>query len=527
MPIQRCAKKGKRGWRWGRSGKCYPNKAKALQQMRAIKANGYTGNAFCPTGEGGGLTTNTRPVTNIKRRSVNPRRLDPTRTVAIRRRWQAEFKRRVAQLRRELRQLVAGEDAFGLGTNAPSPLVFHSFCPTGEGGGVDPTCSPSETGGAAYLGSVFKETRHINDVTYAGIDKAIEHMKATMDKPAVLKFYAEHGIDHTLADAQTKPKLLAFLRERVSRRLSSWERVQWDNPTMHSSVANTRFSFMSSPQKVDQFRVWLAMKIGATTMAKASKFAENYWWEQYVKEGYAKGAGRAFEDVNKAGALKEWAKGSDAPLDFYEGTKRDFLRSTFARPVAVEKVKLLAGRAYTDVVGVTDAMATKVTRALTDGLVQGWSPREVAKEMDGYLDAYENQALSVARTETIRAHAEGTLDALEQLGVDEVGVMVEWSTSGLGVTGLGNPSPCEVCAEMEGVVLTIEEMRGMIPRHPNCMCSPIPANVGEDQEGQTRGQSSIERAILDSVRAEGKTPESSSWLGSDADIARMRPENLV
>jgi hypothetical protein len=40
MPIQRCTLKGgKKGWKWGSSGKCYPNKSQAERQMRAIHAS--------------------------------------------------------------------------------------------------------------------------------------------------------------------------------------------------------------------------------------------------------------------------------------------------------------------------------------------------------------------------------------------------------------------------------------------------------------------------------------------------------
>jgi len=44
MPVQRCTKDGKLGWRWGKSGKCYTGsdaKAKASKQGRAIKASGF------------------------------------------------------------------------------------------------------------------------------------------------------------------------------------------------------------------------------------------------------------------------------------------------------------------------------------------------------------------------------------------------------------------------------------------------------------------------------------------------------
>jgi len=44
MPIQRCTlKTGKKGWKWGKSGKCYRTKEAAKKQMRAIYASGYKG----------------------------------------------------------------------------------------------------------------------------------------------------------------------------------------------------------------------------------------------------------------------------------------------------------------------------------------------------------------------------------------------------------------------------------------------------------------------------------------------------
>lgn len=39
MPVMKC----KGGWKWGKSGKCYPTKAQAEKQGKAIKASGYKG----------------------------------------------------------------------------------------------------------------------------------------------------------------------------------------------------------------------------------------------------------------------------------------------------------------------------------------------------------------------------------------------------------------------------------------------------------------------------------------------------
>lgn len=42
MPVKRCTKGGKKGWKWGNKGTCYlgpSGKAKAEKQGRAIEAN--------------------------------------------------------------------------------------------------------------------------------------------------------------------------------------------------------------------------------------------------------------------------------------------------------------------------------------------------------------------------------------------------------------------------------------------------------------------------------------------------------
>ena len=39
MPIMNCRINNRKGFKFGKSGKCYRNKSQALKQMRAIKAN--------------------------------------------------------------------------------------------------------------------------------------------------------------------------------------------------------------------------------------------------------------------------------------------------------------------------------------------------------------------------------------------------------------------------------------------------------------------------------------------------------
>ncbi len=293
-------------------------------------------------------------------------------------------------------------------------------------------------------------------------------------------------------------------------------------------ITNQRWAALTNPQKVQEFQRWLAMQVQTDIVTTTAETLDQAYWRRYVEEGYRKGAGRAFDDTRKV-ALSSDAAGVS---DFYQGTREEFLRSAFAQPVAIEKVQLLTGRVFTDLKGVTEAMAATMTRTLADGLVQGKNPRAIARDLNKAIDSIgKRRAQIIARTEIIRAHAEGQLDAFENLGVEKVGVMAEWSTA-------GDDRVCPLCEPLDGTVMKVKEARGILPRHPQCRCAWIPANVGESQKGQQRSKAEVQKSINDSIRAEipkgqvgkrtlaqqkARTP----WGGADKTIAKKRPKGIL
>lgn len=217
---------------------------------------------------------------------------------------------------------------------------------------------------------------------------------------------------------------------------------------------NERWKHISDPDKVRTFRDWLRTQID-------EDLADENLWREYVRQGFEKGAARAFDDVRPRPFIHERAL-------FRDGEKREFLRASLGRPIAVEKVQLLAARSFDDLDDVTGTMANRMTRHLADGLVQGKGPREIAREMADDIDGIGlKRATTIARTEIVRAHADGQIQALEDLGVEELGVDVEWVVT-------PDEKLCEQCAALEGQVFTLDEARGMLPLHPNCRCAWVP-----------------------------------------------------
>jgi SPP1 gp7 family putative phage head morphogenesis protein len=301
---------------------------------------------------------------------------------------------------------------------------------------------------------------------------------------------------------------------------------------------NNRWRFRSDSEKLQLFGVWLSQQISGEIVQGTELTAiEDAYWYPYVWEGYQRGVGRIFTDINKLSSLTEDIS------DVFIGSKKEFLRQSFSHPVSVERVKQVASRVMTDLKGVTDTMEAQIKRELIDGLTQGLHPKEVARRLNDRVEKIgKTRANTIAQTETIRAHAEGQLDGLERYGLDEIGVMSEWTTSGLGISGKGNPSPCELCAPLDGLVLTVKEARGLIPRHPNCKCTFKPANVGEPLIGrdkrfydsktkkvitrrqrQLRTKSQIEKALEQSKSAK----KGSQWIGDNVKISKKRPPSPV
>lgn len=268
---------------------------------------------------------------------------------------------------------------------------------------------------------------------------------------------------------------------------------------------NTRWAFNTDPQKLEEFRQWLAAEYDKTVLQGG---ADDAWLEKYIEESYRRGGGRAFDDVRKSQLQSD--------SSFFAGQRSEFLNQAFGGPASVERVKLLASRTFTDLSGVTEAMSQRMTQVLTDGLIQGVGPRQLGRQMASVIDGLgRNRATTIARTEIVRAHAEGQLDAFEKLGLDQIGIAVEWSTT-------GDDRVCPLCAPLEGVVMSVKEARGTLPRHPNCRCAYIPANVGEEKTGQKRTAKAVQAAVKKSKAAAGKTDD---W--KEGQKGRAAPKSVL
>lgn len=239
---------------------------------------------------------------------------------------------------------------------------------------------------------------------------------------------------------------------------------------------NRRFKFETNAKKLAAFRQWLMEQInlGILEIDPAASTPGAGWVGKFIRSAYKKAAVTAYTKVRSSLSKTK---------DFVAGSTAEFLAQAFDSPIALDRIELLATRAFEQLKGVTDQMSAQLNRVLADGLAHGRGPREIAREIDKQIgNINRTRAVRIARTEIVHTYAEGSLDSYERLGVEEVGVLAEWSTA-------GDDRVCPQCAPLENVIMSTQEARGLIPLHPNCRCAWIPA-LDDRKSPRLRGKKS-------------------------------------
>lgn len=409
------------------------------------------------------------------------RRRDPSLLGPLRREWSAAVRRMFATFRRAVVDLVVVQDVFGLRdekTIIPVPLIFGanaeqrggSNCGTGAGGfkagntcavggggttgtfkrrlpsGAGEFYTPSLEAAKTYGGSV-----HFVDVPKgvadgSKIDEREHHTAGKWDEHFIPLDYHKQSQELT---GKLPPPVDGMIRmyRGSPKKFSLLGHVLRTNEALTTN--RREWEFKTTEQKLVAFKTWIAQQLGRSLNGPAA----DRLWQDYIDRGHRRGVRRAFDEVRKAG-------GSFSTMGDLIREKQKFEGSVYSRPVTVEKVRALAARSLNDLDGVTGKMATRMSRILVDGLVERKRPVQIAAELSREVGIGEKEALRIVNTELSRAQAEGELDGLEEAGETHVGAAVEWET---------RAGACPLCAALKGIVLTIDEARGMLPRHPNAV----------------------------------------------------------
>lgn len=159
--------------------------------------------------------------------------------------------------------------------------------------------------------------------------------------------------------------------------------------------------------------------------------------------------------------------GEQSALDQLDATKPESTPYSFGVPSqgAIESIvgATQKGSPLADLFdGFGAEAAEKVGQALISGITLGDNPRKVARDVEDALDISRSRALTIARTEMLRAYRESALETYR--ANDDVVEGWIW------ISAL-DARCCAVCISMHGTVHSLSEN---LNGHPCCRCSRAP-----------------------------------------------------
>lgn len=231
------------------------------------------------------------------------------------------------------------------------------------------------------------------------------------------------------------------------------------------------FAFDTNTKKIQAFIDWLNSLINEDllrlgTMADIGNVNE-FWGNVYIFESYQRGVQDIRFDLKQQG--------------IYDFKDIDAVMHT---PVHLERVAQMFLRNYENLKGITSDMSKQLATALSEGFINGLWPRDIAKNLVELIEkgkmpdisikdkigrtiSTKHRASLLARTECIAAHVNGAVEECLRMGYEKGQIFAEY------IAGYDG-RVCDECARLHMEVFTLEEIRNMIPMHPQCRCTFVP-----------------------------------------------------
>lgn len=103
------------------------------------------------------------------------------------------------------------------------------------------------------------------------------------------------------------------------------------------------------------------------------------------------------------------------------------------------------------------AILNLCTKAYTQGHLDKAGLKAYIKKL------YSNSAGLIATTETMRQKVAGAVQEMGRANIKSVIGQAEYMTA-------GDNKVCPKCASLEGKIMSVDEIQGLIPQHPGCRC---------------------------------------------------------
>jgi len=245
-------------------------------------------------------------------------------------------------------------------------------------------------------------------------------------------------------------------RGRISRRRASLGLA----PSLLSSPSSSptpglriprRYTFQRSPETIPDFESWLQEQIDYEILQPTIPIDQK-WLASRIGAAYSKGAASARNSARPAARRL----GRELPDS-----------SPFLNRAHIDRSSLIFTRNFNGLEGISDAMKSEMRRVITDGVLRGHAPREIARNLEQRINVGRARANRIVRTEIIQAHQEASLIETAILEA-ELGIefQMQWLTTKDGRQRDSHTT-------RDGKLYSKEEANSLLGE-PNCRCAIFP-----------------------------------------------------
>lgn len=263
----------------------------------------------------------------------------------------------------------------------------------------------------------------------------------------------------------------------------------------------------ASKDSVDLEALAMAIQSGSATQAEiATKLGT--WPEKYVelsidlKAGFIAGAGNVYEVLDGHKFQLNFTLINPHAVDYaarklpqivrsYVADAKETIQTIIVDSVSGKYTGQEAAKLIRDSIGLTPRYERAVDRMRERLSAEGVTGDKLNGKVERYAaKLLRSRANTIARTEIIQAQVSGQRalwqEAANEGIFDRKTAKRVWKTNHEGVTDKGNPTPCELCAPMDGQEIDFGglyehpefgssnifgDLLSGPPLHPNCLCS--------------------------------------------------------
>ncbi len=197
------------------------------------------------------------------------------------------------------------------------------------------------------------------------------------------------------------------------------------------------YRFQTDSAKVGAFLVWYQQRLQADIfepLARERVRRGDHWTGEYLRQAFA----RAWQQ-SRSRLQSEGVSVGSLPGD----GDTDLIEALFDMPAPRRALQEVYTRTYDNLQSIDEDAVEPVRETLLEGIDEGWNPRKTASKLTKEVETLQKtRAETLARTETVNAYSESTIERYRRADVDSV-AHGEWSDA-------NDSRVCPICERLDG-----------------------------------------------------------------------------